>query len=444
MTLVAIKEDPLILPSWVEEGQGDGFTGPEWLQQRRKAAWMTVQERGLPTSKDEEWRKLSLSKLSDMAFASVKGVADLPTEQVLAKLDIPESHRMVFVDGQYNPSLSRLEKLPEQVQLLPLSDAISSNHNLLAAHLGTHVDWERHPFAALNLARFDEGVLCAIPARVEVKEPIQLIFVATVRDQAQIFHPRLLIHLGEGARVQVVETHMGPEQACYFSNTVTEVVLEGGSELQYDKRQYDSDAATHLSVTQVQQGRDSQFYSRAIHMGARLARQDLDVSLAGEGCFCQLDGLYVANGMQQSAHFIYVDHQKPHGTSRQGFKGILDDKAKGIFSGKVVVRAGAIKSDADQTARSLLLSREAEADPKPALEIYNDDVKCSHGATVGQLDADALFYLRSRGIDGSEARRILTLAFAEDVLKQIKLESVRQECMERLASKLSEAGKEFP
>jgi Fe-S cluster assembly protein SufD len=290
---------------------------------------------------------------------------------------------------------------------------------------------------ALNLAFSPDGALVEVPAGVAVETPIHLLFLTTAREVAPMTHPRSLIVVGRGGQASVVETYAAVAGGTYLTNAVTRIVLGEGAGLVHQRIERESGQAFHVGRTEVRQARDSRLTSSAVFFGGRIARQDVRVRLEGEGAECGLDGLYVIGGRQHVDIHTVVDHAVPRGRSRQLYKGVLDGRARGVFSGRVVVRPGAQKTDAFQTNKNLLLSDGVEVDSKPQLEIFADDVKCSHGAADGQLAADALFYLRSRGLGEAAARALLTYGFASEVLSRIPLDQVRTRLEALLQARLA-------
>jgi Fe-S cluster assembly protein SufD len=375
------------------------------LHRLRKAAISRFAELGFPGPRDEEWR-----------FTSVTPLIKVPFE--------------LFAADGAAPSVDK--PLPEGVVLCSLAEALEKHQNLVEPHLGHYADYKGHVFTALNTAFLRDGVFLHVPPGCVVEEPIYLRYPATVSGTAPVWHRRGLIVLGENSRAAVVEEFTGPSQATYFTNAVTEVVLGPNAFLDHCKVQEEGDEAFHFHALQVQQERGSNFASYSIAFGGRWVRNEVNAVLGGEGCECTLNGLYQAGGEQLIDNHTTIDHAKPHCNSHELYKGILDGKARGIFNGKIYVRQDAQKTDAKQTNKTLLLSDDATINTKPQLEIYADDVKCTHGATVGQLDDEAIFYLRTRGIGAEEARGLLTFAFANDVISRIKVDAIR----ERLGQKL--------
>jgi len=301
-----------------------------------------------------------------------------------------------------------------------------------------YADYRDQAFTALNTSLVGDGAFVYIPPGKTVEKPIHLLFVSTA-EEPTVSHPRVLIVAGEGSVATVIESYASIGEDVYFTNAVTEVVTERGAVLDHYRLQEESDLAFHIASTEIHQERDSRYFSCAISLGGEIARHNLNVAVADENVETTIDGLYVVAGRQHTDSHMVIDHQKPHSNSFQLYKGILDGKARAVFNGKVFVREGALLTDARQLNKNLLLSAEAHVDTKPELEIFADDVKCSHGATVGQLEDEELFYLASRGIPQEQARALLTYGFAEDVISKIRLKSVREQLDRIVLDKLHQS-----
>jgi Fe-S cluster assembly protein SufD len=304
---------------------------------------------------------------------------------------------------------------------------MQKNAALVEPHLARHADWKHHPFIALNTAFLRDGVFVYVPPNAVIDEPLFLDFIAGRDGDNPVWHHRLLIILGENSQVALVERFSGQPGNTYLSNAVTEIVVGPGAHVDHYKVQREGDRAFHMAVMQVQIGRDAKFSSHAVTQGGQWVRNEINAVFEGVGGECTLNGLYQAGGEQLVDNHTFIDHAYPHCASHELYKGILDGKARGVFNGKIYVRQDAQKTDAKQTNQTLLLSDDATINTKPQLEIYADDVKCTHGATVGQLDAESIFYLRSRGVGLAEARSLLTYAFANDIVSRIKVATVREE-----------------
>ena len=304
----------------------------------------------------------------------------------------------------------------------------------MKAILARYARFQSHAFVALNTAALEDGAFISIPRNAVVDEPIHLLFVSTATEHPTVSHPRTLILAGENSQATIVETYVGPEGDVYFTNAVTEVVCAENAVIDHYKVQRESLAAFHIATMQVQLARSSNFTSHSIGLGGRLVRNDANAVLGGEGGECTLNGVYLANGRQLMDNHTAIDHAMPHCNSHEVYKGIIDGHARGVFNGKIFVRPDAQKTDAKQTNQTLLLSPDAQIHTKPQLEIFADDVRCTHGATIGQFSADALFYLRARGINKDDARALLTYAFASDIVSRIKVEPIRAQLDHALLS----------
>ncbi len=401
-----------------------------WLAARRSAAMEQFAGSGFPTRKDEDWKYSVVSPLALRQFRPVSAVPVDAASLIPFRLD---AWQLVFVDGRFAPALSQLDGLPDGVRLTSFADRLRDTPDRLEAWLGRQVGADRHGFAALNLAFAEDGAVIEIRRGIELKKPIQLLSVQTV-GQDGIQHLRHLIRVEENARVSVIESFAALAPGASFSTGVTEIDLAAGSELVHYRLVQNGDDASQIDTTHVQQGRDSRYDAHAVNLGGRLLRHELDCALAAAGAECQYNGLTITHGQSQVDTHTRFDHLAPHTTSREWVKAVLDDESRGVFSGRVVVHPDAQKSDAEQSNRNLLLSPRAEADSRPQLEIYADDVKCAHGAATGSLDPDQLFYLRSRGLDAERARQLLVYGFASDALARLPLDALRR----RLAAALGE------
>ena len=409
--------------------------GPAWLRETRRAAIDRFAERGLPTTRDEEWKYTSLAPLVaaplDLAADAAR---EMPSEEDLARFSMgPASwSRLVFVDGRYTAKLSTIRPLPAGGRLGSLAEALITDEPTLRAHLTAE---SGDAFGALNAAFWVDGAFLHVPAGVSLEEPIQLLFVATAPG-GRADHPRSLIVLERESRAVLVESYVALADEAYLTNVSTEIALGPRAVLDHHRVVLEGRQGFHVGRTRARQGPDSRFASCAVTLGGRLVRNDVDARLEAEGAECALNGLFVVGGVQHVDTQTVVDHAQPRTTSRQLYKGVLDGRARGVFNGRVVVRPGANGTDAHQTNKNLILSDGVEVDSKPQLEIFADDVKCSHGAADGQLAEDAIFYLESRGLDEVTARSLLTHGFANEVLGRIRVEPVRAWCEERLRGRL--------
>jgi Fe-S cluster assembly protein SufD len=387
-----------------------GTVATPWLEELREKAAERFRKLGYPTTHDEDWR-----------FTNVAPIANTRWTRPPEKWNLDVRHKTVsgswitFVNGRYAPHIS--SELPAGVELRDAS------HPRVQQHLGRYAPYQVQPFVALNTANVDEGVFLEIAEGAVIEEPIEVVYVSNGLDGAAT-HPRNLVLVGEHAQVSLVESFAGISGR-YLTNAVTEIVAGAGAVVEHYKLQMEAPEAYHVATTQVQLGRDANFTSLAISLGAALARNDINAVLS-EGTECTLNGFYLVSGTQHHDTHTATDHAKPHGTSHELYKGILDGRANAVFNGKILVRKDAQKTDAKQTNKNLVLSEDATINTKPELQIFADDVRCTHGATIGQIDAESLFYLQARGIGRVEARSMLIVAFARDVLDRIKVEPLRE------------------
>ncbi len=338
---------------------------------------------------------------------------------------IPGVVTLVFVNGRYTPALSTLPALPAGVTVQPLAAALAAESELLGRHLGRYATPDANGFTALNTAFVKDGLFVRVAAGVQATAPIHAVFVTAGQAAGAATHPRNFLLVERGARVAVLESYVGLDDAAYLTNAVTEAIVGDGATLEHTKIQRESERAYHVGTTHIRHGRDSHGLSFSVSFGAALCRNNLDVILDGPGVDAHMLGLYMGRGRQEVDNHTSLLHAHPDCGTREIYKGILDGRSHGVFNGKIYVTPIAQKTDAKQTNRALLLSDTARIDTKPQLEIFADDVKCTHGATVGALDQQAAFYLKSRGIGGALARKILTYAFAAEVLEEIPHEAVR-------------------
>jgi Fe-S cluster assembly protein SufD len=408
--------------------------GSASLARLRREALARFAERGIPTRTDEEWKYTRLVPLEKSPFPLASESAGLAARDDLRPLVMGDlgGHRLVFLDGRYAPALSAVGEPPAGVRLGPLAEALGRDPGTIERLLRE----QRHQtvFGALNTAFMADGLYLHLERGAAIEEPIHVLYLTTLRGQA--IHPRNLIVAGENSRATVVEHYAGTGAWAYFTNAVTQVFAAEGASIEHYRIEQEGAGAVHVGGVHASQAKASRFLSHSVAFGGELARMDITTAFDGEGCEATLDGLYVAGGRQHVDHHTLVDHAQPHGTSREHYRGVLDGTARGVFNGKIVVQPGAQRTDARQTNHNLLLSVGAEVDTKPQLEIYADDVKCNHGATVGQLDAAQLFYLRSRGMDEAAARALLTHAFARDVIERIRVAALRERLEKLLFARL--------
>jgi Fe-S cluster assembly protein SufD len=409
--------------------------GQSWLHKIRRAAFARFSEIGFPGPRDEDWKFTRVDPIAKIPFKPITPHArnGLTMERVeQAAFRMGSASRLVFVDGRYLPEHSSLRSLPNGTVVSSLAQALESRPDWLEQHLAHYANYQNHAFTALNTAFIRDGAFVWVPKGKVLDEPIYLLFVTTRNGEGGVAHPRNLMVAGENSQVTLVEGYVGLEQQVSFTNAVTEIVAGASAVVDHYKLLRDADEAFHVAVTQVHQERSSNFSSHFVSLGGGLIRNEINAVLDAEGCECTLNGLYMATGRQHVDNHTVIDHAKPNCASHELYKGILGGKAHGVFNGKIFVRQDAQKTDAKQTNQTLLLSDDAVINTKPQLEIYADDVKCTHGATVGQLRDEAIFYLRSRGIDREAARSLLTYAFANDIISRIKVEPIRAQLEELL------------
>lgn len=412
---------------------------PGWLRQLRRTAIERFQHQGFPAPSEEEWKYTDVAPIARTTWRNVSvpshsGV----TPTALQPFTFPgmPGAQLVFVDGLYAPTLSTPRAVTPGLRIASLSDILRNSPTRLEAHLGQYADFEAHPFTALNTAFFQDGALIEVERGTVLDAPIHLLFVSLGRGEPAVAHPRNLVLVGEGAQAIVVESYVGLGAAPYLTNAVTELVAGPASVVEHYKVQRETEAAYHVDTLHVLQDRNSRFTSHGTSLGGALVRNDINAEFDGEGGDCALYGLYAVTGTQHVDNHTTIDHRKPHCTSRQTYKGILDDHAKGVFYGKVYVRKDAQKTDAGQTNKNLVLSDHALVNSTPALEINADDVKCTHASATGQLSRDALFYLRTRGYPEATARGVLIYAFAREIINRVRPEPLRARLDELLVSRL--------
>lgn len=403
---------------------------PAWVLPVRKAGLARFAELGFPTVQHEDWRYTNVAPLVKLPFrpfyeASPNGAAS----EVLSRAAFGglTGNRLVFVNGHYSGELSSLCPESHGVKIGSLALALSSDSAFLEKHLGRYADTQRNAFAALNQAFFLDGAFIHVPEGVTVEEPIQLVFISTAKQPGASVHPRNLIIAEANSKLTVIKSYLSAETAAYVTNTVTELVAGDNAEVELLKYQDESAHAFHIATIHGEFSKASRVGVHSFALGARLSRNNIRTRLAGEGLECVLNGLYLTKGEQLADHHMVVEHAEPNCASHEYFNGILDDKSKGVFHGRILVQQIAQKTDAKQTNKNLLLSDDATADTKPQLEIYADDVKCTHGATIGQLNEEAIFYLRARGVGLETARRMLIHAFAGEIIERIRHQPAREE-----------------
>lgn len=407
-----------------------GASEHAWLGALRESGIHTFAETGFPGADEEEWRHTSVAPIAQTRFVAASA-RDADTRR--HTLGDEACIELVFVNGHFTPRLSRLGRLPHGARAISLAAALESDSDRLSEYLGRVANLKANPFVALNTGFISDGAFIDLPRGTTLDRPIHLLFLSAPGEEPTVCHPRVLVLTGENVQAAIVETYAGSAGTC-FTNAVTEMVAGAGSRIDHYKLQHEGPAAYHVSTTQVRLNRAAGFISHSVTIGAMLTRNDLNVELAGEGAEATLNGLVVASGRQHVDNHTHLDHAQPNCPSHELYKHVLSGRATGVFKGKILVRPGAHKTNAKQTSKSLLLSDDATMHSQPALEIYTDDVKCTHGSTIGPVDEEGVFYLRSRGVGIEAARHLLTYAFAADITRRIRVEPVRRLVEDYMAS----------
>jgi Fe-S cluster assembly protein SufD len=398
---------------------------PAWLREVRAAAIARFAELGFPTTRQEEWRFTSVAPIAETPFTLPAKRPGPAAQQVHPwLLPVTSACRLVFVNGRFAASLSAVEGLPRGVRAGSLAAALDAEPELVERHLARATD-AGTAFGALNTAFLTDGAFVRVEAGVDLDEPLQLLFLSTPGAKPTVSHPRNVVVVERGARASVIEGYAALGDGIYWTNAVTQVEVGEGAHLELVRCQREAAGAYHVAVTHSRQERDSVVRIHPMVLGAALARHDITSVLDGPGAELVLNGLYLLGGSQHADHHTVIDHAKPDCQSHEFFNGVLDGGARGVFNGRIIVRPGAQRTDSKQTNHNLVLSEEARADSQPQLEIYADDVKCTHGATLGPLDAKELFYLQSRGLSPAEARALLTYGFGAEILGRVRHAGVR-------------------
>jgi len=419
---------------------------PAWLAARRKDAMSAFSAQGFPTTRHEDWRYTSVAALSRTSFEPGDPAPKaLRREHVeAAALPVYACSLFVFVNGRFAPALSA-KPAADEATVRSLRDVLADAPERLEPVLARRATVDGAPFAALNTAFLDDGAVVEIAPGAALTAPLHVVHLTSPGGGDTVSFPRTLVLARTGSRGTVIEDHVSLGEGGFFTNGVTELELEPGAQLDYVKLQREAPVGHHVASVCAGLDRDARLCAVTLSLGSTLTRTDFTARLEGPGAECTLDGLYVASDRQLVDNHTTIDHVARNGTSRELYKGILDGRSRGVFRGRVIVREGAQKTDSRQTNKNLLLARDAEADSKPQLEISADDVKCSHGSSIGQLEEDALFYLRARGIDETDARRLLLRAFAGEVTAAIREEPLREEIETLVLGRLHlEAGAERP
>lgn len=395
-----------------------------WLDQLRANAMDSVSTLRMPTTGDEEWRFTDISPLSRLPYPVAYAATKLPLPDI-RHCNLEETvNRLVFIDGQFASDLSNIVH-DTGITIGNLSSLISTHGDTIARYLGQLAEFRNDIFTALNTAFLHDGACIIIPQNVSVATPIHLLFIS--RQKEVTSYPRCLLIAESGSSVTIVEDYIATEEAAYVTNSVVEMALADTAHVNHIRVQRDSQQAFHIGNCTVSLAHASQYHSVSITLGAYISRYNLNVTLSGEGAECTADGLALISGQQLADTHTSIDHAKPHGKSRQLHKCIVDGMAHGVFNGKIMVRPHAQRTDSSQLSRNLLLTNKARIDTKPQLEIFADDVKCAHGATVGQLDKEEIFYLKSRGLSDHTARNLLTYAFGGEVIDRISVSSLKRQ-----------------
>ncbi|WP_045225827.1 Fe-S cluster assembly protein SufD [Methyloterricola oryzae] len=409
-----------------------------WLQARRQAAGALFAAGGFPSPRAEEWRYTNVSPIERKLFKPALAAAEAVGFPKWAEsFRLADAWSLVLVDGQFQVSASRLEGLPDGVTVLSMAEALSKTPERLEALLGSALSGELHGFIAMNTAFFSDGVFIDLPRGVVLERPLQILHIATSPEM--LANTRSVVCLGASAQGYLVETFAGAAGLGYLSNAVTEIVLEEGARLEHCKLQCESARAYHFGGVYVSQQRDARFVQHNLAFGGLLARNEIHAAL-GQGAECEMNGLFLTRERQHVDNHTLIDHREPRGVSRETYRGVLSERSRGVFQGRIIVQPDAQKTQAEMNNRNLLLSDDAEIDTKPQLEILADDVKCAHGVTVGQLAAESVFYLVSRGIDRESARNMLTFAFANEMVEKIPLPGLKVQVQEQLLNLFPQSG----
>jgi Fe-S cluster assembly protein SufD len=434
----ALKEiEDLYLKDFREFENRHAGASPSWLNELRSEGMQAFAELGFPTTRLEDWRFCNMAPIAGVRFQPAPFTLNDQIENQIRKLpyfglDCPQ---LVFVNGHYVKELSSVAGLPGNVKVASLAETLKRD-DAIAAHLARYADHRSRHFVALNTAFIEDGAFIEVPKGVLIEKPIHILYVSADGNEPWVAHPRNLMIAGPGSQAALIETHIGLGNGVYFNNVVTEIVAEENAHVNYVKVQHESETAFHVASVVAYAARNAALQTNSIQFGARLGREDLTTVLDGEGAESYLYGLYVTNGQQLIDNHTAIDHAQPHCSSREFYKGILDGKSTGVFNGKILVRKDAQKTDSKQSDKNLLLSESATINTKPQLEIFADDVKCTHGATIGQIDPEAVFYLRSRGLALEDARNVLIVAFAAEIVDRVKFEPYREVLKAALTHKM--------
>jgi Fe-S cluster assembly protein SufD len=435
---IALKEsEELYLKDFREFENRQAATAPAWLSKLRGEGMQAFAEMGFPTTRLEDWKYCNVAPIAGVRFRPAALELDERIQEWVEEISFSglDGTRLVFVNGHYVEELSNIDELPAGTKVTNLAKAVTQSE-AAAERLGRYANHKDHPFVALNTAFMDDGAFIEVPRGVVVESPIEILYVSTGGEEPWVAHPRNLVIAGQGSQVALVETYVDLGEGVYFNNAVTEIVAEDNAHVDYAKLQSESEAAFHVATVLAYALRNAAVVTNSIQFGARLGREEVTTVLDGEGAEGYLYGLYVTNGQQLIDNHTTIDHAQPHCSSREYYKGILDGKSTGVFNGKILVRKDAQKTDSRQSDQNLLLSETATINTKPQLEIFADDVKCTHGATIGQIDPESIFYLRSRGIGLEEARNLLMVAFAGEIIHHVKVGPFQRQLKAALLAKM--------
>ena len=413
-----------------------------WIDQKRQQARNDIQSHELPHRKLEAWRYTSIDKLVKQPFVrtqeSFYALQDSDIEDWI--LNENDSHRLVFANGHCIPWLSNIESLPSDIKIGSLRASLSTDPEVIEKYLAKHpAQFSQDIFLSLNTAFIDDGLFIHVPKNIKVEKPIEVYYLSLAQEDAPLVLPRNLVVLESGASATLIEHYGSTGNSVYFNNNVTELFVDDNAQLTHYRLQDESEQSHHLGRIKLVQGADSTYNSAHFALGASWSRSDIDVEFSGKGAHCELNGLYMVKDGHLADFHLNVVHNHAHCSSLENFRGILAGKGRAVFDGRIVVEKHAQKTDAHLTNKNLLLSRDAEVDTKPQLEIYADDVKCSHGTTVGRIDPKQIFYLRSRGIDEANAKRMLCIGFAGEILEKLALDEVKSFVETRVLDRLVSA-----
>ncbi|HET9177617.1 MAG TPA: Fe-S cluster assembly protein SufD [Terriglobia bacterium] len=435
---IALKEsEELYLQHFRDFEERQAAAAPEWLSDLRSEGMQAFAEMGFPTTRLEDWKYCNVAPIAGVHFQPADYELSDGIRRKVNEVSVagPDRTRLVFLNGHYVEELSAVGELPKGATVTSLAKAIKQEE-AVSAHMGRYAGYKTHPFVALNTAFVQDGAFIDVPRGVVLEKPVEVLYVSTGSETPWVAHPRNLVIAAQGSQLTVMETYVAAGDGAYFNNAVTEIVAEDNAHVDYIKLQEESAEAFHVATVLAYVARNSGVVTNSIQFGARLGREELTTVLDGEGAEAYLYGLYVTNGQQLIDNHTAIDHAQPHCSSREFYKGILDGKSTAVFNGKILVRKDAQKTDSKQSDKNLLLSESAVIYTKPQLEIFADDVKCTHGATVGQIDPESIFYLRSRGLGLEQARSLLIEAFAAEIIHHVKFEPLRGRLKAALLAKM--------